>query len=146
LVGVGLLTGSPAINAVGVLLGSLGLPLWLLDLATGGPFFPTSILTHVVALAIGIRGAWLLGVPRHAWWKAAAMLVALIGLCRIATPESANVNVAFAIPPGWERQFASHRSYLAFIIAAAAVYFFVVQRTARSLLPRDIVVERSAGD
>jgi hypothetical protein len=136
LVGVGLLTGRPTVNAVGVLLGCMGLPLWLLDLAGGGELFPTSILTHVVALLIGLYGVSRLGMPRGAWWKATATLVALIGLCRLLTPPEANVNVAFAIQRGWERQFASHASYLGFTIAAATAYFFFVERLLRCWRPK----------
>jgi hypothetical protein len=136
LVGVGLLARSAATNGVGVLLGLMGLPLWLADLAAGGPFFPTSLLTHVVALAIGLYGVLRLGMPRGTWWKAAATLAALIGFCRIATPAGPNVNVAFDIQPGWEEHFASHASYLAFTLTAATAYFFVVEKLVRFLAAR----------
>src|SRR5689334_12253994 len=45
-VGIGLLTRSATINGIGVLLGLMGLPLWLADLAAGSEFLPTSLLTH----------------------------------------------------------------------------------------------------
>lgn len=133
-VGAGLLTRHAAMNGVGVLLGLMGLPLWLADLAAGGEFLPTSILTHVVALGIGLYGTVRLGMPRGVWWRAALVLVGLIGLCRLATPPGPNVNVAFAIQHGWERHFASHASYLAWMVASAIVYFFVVERLLRMLI------------
>lgn len=136
LIGVGLIARSGAINGVGVMLALLGTPLWLADLAAGGEFFPTSLLTHVAALAIGLYGVTLLGMPRGTWWKAAATLAGLIGLCRLATPPGANVNVAFAIPPGWEDDFASHTSYLAFTLVAATACFFVAEWLVRYLLGR----------
>jgi hypothetical protein len=134
LVGVGLLARNAAIDGVGVLLGLMGLPLWLADLAAGGEFLPTSALTHVVALGIGIYGTVRLGIPRGAWWGAALVLVGLIGFCRMTTPPGPNVNVAFAIQPGWESHFASHASYLAWMIGSATVYFFVVERLLRMLI------------
>jgi hypothetical protein len=73
-------------------------------------------------------------MPWGSWWRAALVLVGLIGLCRLATPAGPNVNVAFAIQHGWESQFASHASYLAWMVGSATIYFFVVERIAR-LLP-----------
>ncbi len=137
-VGLGLLAQSATTNGVGVLLGLLGLPLWLSDLAAGGPFYPTSLLTHGAAPAIGLCGVARWGMPRGTWWKAAAALLALIGISRFATPEAANVNVAFHIQPGWEDYFSSHASYLAITLAAAAVYCLVVER-----LLRDVFRDRS---
>lgn len=149
LVGAGLLTRNAAINGVGVLLGLMGLPLWLADLAAGGEFLPTSILTHVVALVIGVYGSLRLGMPRGAWWRAAVVLVGLIGLCRLATPPGPNVNVAFAIQHGWENHFASHASYLAWMVGSATVYFFVVERLLRMLVSvihkRDQTLPLTAG-
>jgi hypothetical protein len=133
-VGAGLLARSSTINGVGVLLGLMGLPLWVADLAAGGEFFPTSVLTHVVALGIGLYGAVRLGMPRGAWWRATLVLVALIGLCRLATPPGPNVNVAFAIQHGWETRFDSHASYLATMIVSATAYFFVVEWLLRFLI------------
>jgi hypothetical protein len=134
LVGGGLLARSAMINSVGVLLGLMGLPLWLADLAAGGEFYPTSILTHVVALSIGLFGIIRLGMARGSWWRAALVLVGLIGFCRLATPPGPNVNVAFAIQHGWESHFASHLSYLAWMVGSATAYFFVVERILRLLI------------
>jgi hypothetical protein len=136
LVGIGLLARDAALNGVGVLLLSVGTPLWLMDLATGGEFFPTSILTHVVALVIGLYGAWRIGWPRGTWWKAAAGLAVFVGLCRLATPAEANVNVAFAVPRLAEAIFPSHTVYLACVIAAAAGYFWIVEQVLWRVLPR----------
>lgn len=133
-VGAGLLARSSTINGVGVLLGLMGFPLWLADLAAGGEFFPTSILTHVVALGLGIYGAVQLGMPRGVWWRATLALVALIAFCRLATPPGPNVNVAFAIQHGWESRFDSHASYLETMIVSATAYFFVVERLLRFLI------------
>jgi hypothetical protein len=133
-VGAGLLARSATLNGVGVLVGLMGLPLWLADLAAGGDFYPTSTLTHVMALGIGLYGTVRLGMPRGAWWRAALVLVGLIGLCRLVTPPGPNVNVAFSIQHGWESRFSSHASYLAWMVGSATVYFFVSERIVRLLI------------
>ena len=133
-VGAGLIARSSTINGIGVLLGSMGLPLWLSDLAAGAEFFPSSLLTHVVALAIGLYGVVRLGMPTGTWWKTTAALIGLIGLCRLVTPAERNINVAFNIQHGWENYFASHVYYLVCTISAATAYFFVVELLVRRLL------------
>jgi hypothetical protein len=126
-VGLGLILSSATLNGMGVLLLCMGTPLWLLDLAGGGEFYPTSCFTHLGGLAIGIYGLYRLGMARGTWWKTSITLVALIGFCRVVTPEHANVNVAFAIERGWESYFPSHGLYLTAMIAEATIYFLVLE-------------------
>jgi hypothetical protein len=52
-------------------------------------------------------------------------------VCRLVTPAAANVNVAFAIYPGWEKFFPSHPIYLAVMMAQSAVYFFICEYALR---------------
>ncbi len=49
------------VSAVGTLFLCLGTPQWLLYLAAGGEFMPTSLATHVVALGIGLYAAYRYG-------------------------------------------------------------------------------------
>jgi len=111
-VGVGWLLGWPTWNAVGTFWLTLGFPLWIVDLATGGEFIPTSILTHGGGLVLGVLGLRKLGLPSGAWWKGAVPLALLHLVCRWATPAASNVNLAHAIHPGWESFFPSHFVYL----------------------------------
>jgi hypothetical protein len=135
IVGVGLLTSSPTVNGIGTLFLWLGTPLWLMEVAGGrAEFNPTSCFTHVGGLLLGLYGTYRLGMPRGVWWKAVAVLVGLIGISRLTTPASANVNVAFAIPSGWESQFTSHGSYLLTVIALVAAYFLMTQFVIRLAL------------
>jgi hypothetical protein len=134
LVGAGLLLRFSLINAIGTLFLALGTPLWLMDLAAGGVFLPTSLLTHVAALLIGLWGIRRLGMPRGAWWKAAVGLVGLIALARLLTPAHANVNLAFRIHRGWEEYFPSHEIYLAIIVSEAALYFLALELALRRWL------------
>jgi len=134
LVGVGLLIGSASVNGIGVLFLVLGTPLWIMDLLAGGEFLPTSCLTHLGGLAIGLYAVGQLGMPRSAWWQSTLALVALMILCRLVTPREANVNVAFAIQHGYEDYFSSHAIYLATMIALATAYFFIAGYALRRVL------------
>jgi len=127
LVGVGLLCSSATTNGIGLLFLCMGTPLWLMDLAGGGEFYPTSCFTHLGGLAIGLYGARRLGMPSGVWWKAVVALVTLILVCRLVTPPRANVNVAFAIYPGLEKVFPNHPVYLVTMLCLAAGFFLVCE-------------------
>lgn len=128
---VGLSVCGAMLNGIGTLFLILGTPLWLMDLAGGGVFYPTSSLTHLGGLAIGLYGVRRLGMPRGVWWKAIAAMIGLILLCRLVTPPQSNVNVAFAVYASAAKIFSSHLVYLATMLSAAAAYFFVVEYALR---------------
>jgi hypothetical protein len=127
-VGIGLLLGSPTLNAIGTCWLVFGLPLWIYDLAKGGEFLWTSALTHGGGAIVGFVGLRKLGLPRGAWWKATVALGALNLFCRVATPAAQNINLSHAPYPGWEGMFPSHLVYLVsllgvFAAVAAALEF-----------------------
>lgn len=133
LVAAGLWLRSATLNAVGLLWSCFGLPIWLLYTFTGGEFMPTATLTHVGAFAIGIFGVRLLGFPRGGAWKALAAYVALWGLTRVVTPESANINLAFHVHPGWEQPFGSYPVYFATLLAAGTLTFLTAEQVFRHI-------------
>jgi len=120
--------------AIGVLWLCFGNPIWILDLASGGEFLPTSFFTHGGGFIIGILVLKRLGVPRHAWWKASLSFLALLGVTRLLTPRAANVNLAFAVAPGWEKTFPSYPLYLLLLVTAGAVTFFAAELGLRRVL------------
>jgi hypothetical protein len=128
LVGVGLLIRSADLNAIGLLWSSFGTPLWILDLATGGEWIPTALLTHGAALAFGVYGIRRLGLPRAAAVKATAAFVPLWAITRAVTPPWANVNVAFSVYQGWEHTFTSYPPYFAMLLGLAFATFMIVER------------------
>jgi hypothetical protein len=79
---------------MGLVMLGFGVPMWLVGLATGGEFYPTSILTHCGGLAVGIAGLQQLGGLRGDWWKAYLLIVALVAVARLLTPAEMNVNFA----------------------------------------------------
>jgi hypothetical protein len=137
LVGVGLLISSATVNGIGVLFLCAGTPLWVMYLAGGGDFYPTSCFPHLGGLAIGLYGVRRIGISPGTWRRALIALITLILICRLVTPARANVNVAFATYPGLETVFPSHLVYLATMMVFSAGYFFLCEYGLRRwLVPR----------
>ena len=129
-VGFGLLLRNPTLNAIGFLWSCLGLPLWIIDISTGGEFIATSPLTHLGAFILGFIGVRRMGMPRGAAIKALGAFAALWVLCRAVTPPAANVNLAFRVHHGWEAYFPSYVLYFAMLFVITAAIFFGVERAA----------------
>jgi hypothetical protein len=133
IVGAGFALRSPALNAIGFAWLCIGDLLWLLELAGGGEFLPTSLLTHVGGLALGAFGVARFGMPRDVWWRAALAFAALQLFCRFVTPPAANVNVAHAVWSGFESVFPSYPVYAALLLAGLAAGFLAVETLGRRL-------------
>lgn len=131
LVGLGLLLRAARPLAIGVLWLIFGDLMWALYLLGGGPFYPTSLLTHGGGLALGLWGARRLPWPRHAALIATLGLAALQGATRLLTPPAANVNLAFAIWTGWEGSFPSYAAYEGVLLGGAGAVFFCGDRLLR---------------
>jgi hypothetical protein len=134
LIAAGAFSQRATLAAIGVLWLCFGNPIWMLDLVTGGELLPTSIFTHVCGFIIGVLVLRRLGVPRHAWWKAALAFLGLLAATRLFTPRAANVNLAFAVAPGWETTFPSYPLYLLLLVSAGAVTFFLAELGLRKVL------------
>jgi hypothetical protein len=137
LVGAGLLAARPILNAIGLLWGCFGLPIWLIYLFTGGEFMPTAVLTHVGAIAFGVAGVRVLGLPRGVWWKALCAYLALWAVTRVVTPPGANVNLAFSVWPGWEDRFASYPAYFATLLVTSALTFLIGEQIFKRIPRRE---------
>lgn len=126
LIALGLFGTQPLWVAVGVTWLCMGNLTWLADVLSGGEFFVTSTLTHFGGLTVGILGARELGWPRRSFLWATAFMLGLQQLSRLATPPSANVNLAFAVQTGWERYYPNYLWFwLAMFAQAAGVYYIV---------------------
>ncbi len=98
---LGLFLRRPSVVAASAIMLVVGEPLWLIDLATGGEWMWTSPLTHVGSLALALVGARRIGVPRASWAWATAAIAAATAAGRLG-PAAENVNLAYAVPRGWE--------------------------------------------
>ncbi len=129
LVGAGFILSSRLVIAIGCLWLAVGTPLWLLDVSEGGTFFPTSVLTHGGGLALALRGACTMGLPRGSWWRAIAAFAVAWIVTRNLTPPYENVNFSHAIWQGWESRFhGSYPAFLAVVVLVNAAYFYALER------------------
>lgn len=130
--------------AVAILWLCVGNVTWALDLALGGEFFPTSLLTHwggLLCAAIAVRR---LGWPRHAWMYATGGFVALQLVSRQLTPPSANVNVAHAIYPVWAGVYSSYATFWLSSFVQTAGAYYVLDRLARWGVRRTLTVSTNS--
>lgn len=130
---VGLLARAPALVAAALMWFCVGVPLWLVDLAAGGDYMPTTYLVHLGGLGLAAAGVRRLGCPPGTWWKALAALAALQLFCRVATPPVENVNIAFEQAPVWRELFPSYAlNWLGAVVLNLGV-FALLQRALRRL-------------
>lgn len=122
------------INGIGVAWLMLGVPLWLIDLMSGGEFFLGSVASHVGGLIIGLAGVKRLGMPQGTWWKALLGLAFFQQLARWFTPQQLNVNLAFSVWTGWESVFPSYLVYWSFMTLLSAVVYFTSESGLRRLV------------
>ena len=91
----GLLLRSPLATWIAVLWATLGTPLWLLDALITGEWTHHSWGVHLVCPLVGLFALRGLPPPAHRLAVAIAYMLVLQAFCRLATPASMNVNMAF---------------------------------------------------
>ncbi len=119
----GLLARERSLASIGTLWLCAGTPLWLMDLAGGGEWLWTSLLTHGVVFSIGLRATVVHGPVEGAWWRALLGGALLQQCTRWLTHWSININVAWGIYPPMRRHFAGFERYWAFTFVSLAVAY-----------------------
>jgi len=120
----------PSLVAVAMLWLCASAILWTADVWVAGSPVDSAVLTHLGSLAVSILAVRALGVPPRSWLRATGGLVLLVAASRLLTAPARNVNLAFAVAPGWEGRFAGHGLYLALLLVFATGLFFVVEQAA----------------
>ncbi len=128
LLGVGCFFRVRVLVSIAALWLSVGTPLWLLDVAGGGGWMVTTLFPHVLCPVLAFLAVRELGLPKFGWLFATGLLVVLYGVTRLATPPSANVNIAFAVWKGWEKYFPRYDVYLGLTLAAETLTFFLMHK------------------
>jgi hypothetical protein len=74
-----------------------------------------------------------------------AALFCLVMLTRLLTPAAANVNLAFAVYPGFEKWFPTYPRYFVFLLLTNGVSYWLTERLARKLAQSwDAKIRRSS--
>lgn len=115
IIGVGIIGGFARLNGAGLLIATLGLPFWGLQLLAGDPFVPTSLLTHLLAPALAVAAVRWLGVPRISASTAFVVVALLTAMALYGSPAEANVNLAHKPLSGvtyWNQEGWIHYAFL----------------------------------
>lgn len=136
-IGIGLLFGSRCITATSLVMLGFGVPMWLVGIATGGEFYPTSVLTHVGGSLVGIYGLRSLGGLHGDWWKAYLAIVLLVVLSRWLTPVAMNVNFAHHTWPFARDWFSTPPGHLMSLFAVWATGLFLTEQGLQRMMNRD---------
>jgi hypothetical protein len=136
LIGAANLARSAQLNAIGLLWLTLGVPLWLIDMASSHQWMPTSFVTHTAGPVLGLVTAWRLGFPRRSWWKALAAHVALQQFTHLTTPPDRNINVAFAVHPTALPLTTSYPLYWSVMLVICGLVYWTGERLVLAGLTR----------
>ena len=127
-VGLGLLSRSASLNLIGIQWLSVGTPLWLFNLISGGELFLTSTLTHLGGPVMGLLGIRHVGLPRRrVWWIAILGTSVLHFVSRWAARPEYHINLAGGFWPGTEPYFASYEVFLLSILLLCAAVFLALE-------------------
>ncbi|MDF1661768.1 MAG: aspartate aminotransferase family protein [Planctomycetota bacterium] len=131
---IGLVSKHPKINAVGCFMLCLGNNFWFIDLAVGGEFLWTSLLTHFGVFILSIIAMKKLGLPAGTWWRTIVFMAFLVLVTSWIGPyyPEENINTANALPVGFETWYPSHGGYILTIMMILTVGAFILQ----ALFPR----------
>ena len=108
LLAMGLFLEKPIVIRLAAIWMIPGLFIWFLYVVLAWGVFLTSTLAHVGGLTVAMTALSRVRMDRTAWRWAFAWYLVIQLLSRLATPFDLNVNVAHAIPRGWEQTFASY--------------------------------------
>jgi hypothetical protein len=122
-VGLGCLARRALPVAIGTLWLVYGGTVWCIDLCMGANLIPTSVFTHVGGLVVAALALRELRWVRGASLAATVALFVLLGVTRLLTPAHANINLVFAVTPGFEQSFPTFGRYFLFLFGTAFAVF-----------------------
>jgi hypothetical protein len=130
--GLGLLAARPALAGAGLLWVAIGTPAWLIGLALGKLWMPTSLFTHFGALVAGVLAGGA-ALPEDSWRRACAGLFALHLLSHLVLPQGRDINLVgqtlWGAPAG-------HLAFAAFGSGALVLLMPVFERGLRAASQR----------
>lgn len=132
LLGVGLLSARPRVAGAGLLWVTIGTPVWLIGLAMGEGFMPTSLFTHFGAIFAGML-AGSAALPKDAWRTAFVGLFGLHLISHALLPESRDINL---IGQGFGDSLLGHLGVAAIVTVALLLVLPLFERGLRAVSQR----------
>ncbi len=133
LIGFGMFFEMPRVNAIGVLWLVPGNFFWVMYLLNNGDFEPTSPLTHIGGITIGLIGIYRMGFPTYSWFWALMGVIALQIVTLFVTPAKDNINMVFRTQDGFEQYFPSHFWFEMMVLADSLVSFYFAELIIRRI-------------
>ena len=134
----GLLFAAAGLVRISVIWLSLGLPLWVYESIELGELNPTSCLTHLGGLALGLFLLSRLRAAPRAGLHAFLLGIAVQLLSGWLTPAELNVNVSHGIRPGWEGVFSAYWQYRVITTIFFLVTLLGINRVLMRIFPAQI--------
>lgn len=131
LIAVGLVACERSLVSTGTFWLAAGTPLWLMDLVFGGERLCSSLLVHIVVLALGVRALVRDGLVEGAFWRALLGGALLQQCTRWLTHWSVNINVSYGIYAPFRRWFSDYSRYWLFTFVYVGALYFAFERLLR---------------
>lgn len=131
---VGLLLGRPALIRLAVIWIVPGIPIWAGYMCQTADAPPTTFVSHLTGLAVGLIALRAVGMDRRTWWLALLWYLGWQHVCRLWTPAAMNINIAHRAWDGWEQAFPDYRVYWLATTLVAAVVLWILGRALERLL------------
>jgi hypothetical protein len=123
---LGLLLDKPAWVRLGVIWLIFGHPLWVMHMIQTGERLPTSFLSHLGGLAVGLIAFHKVRADRSTWLYAIIWYFVIQQLSRMLTRPELNVNIAHSMTDGWDQVFSSYWQYWVVVSFLMAVSIWIL--------------------
>jgi hypothetical protein len=135
LLAIGLFVGIRRLMQIAIIWTIPGLFIWLLYVVLAWGVFFSSTLAHVGGLVVGMFVLRKVGMDRRTWLYAFGWYLAVQLLSRLFTSPNLNVNLAYAIQPGWEHLFRTYWQFWLVLTSAVGLTLWVLEVLFRRLWP-----------
>jgi hypothetical protein len=112
-----------------------GVPLWLFDMSLTGDAPISTFLSHLGGMTIGLVALSKVRAEANMWIYAWLYGFLIQMICRLFTPPSLNVNVAFQIYYGFDRLFSEYGHYWIFNAVLSAFALWLLSLVLNRIFP-----------
>lgn len=141
---LGLFFDKPLLIRVAAIWTIPGLIVWFVYVVLAWGVFLTSTLAHVGGIIVAAFALKMYRMDRNSWLYAFGWYLVMQLISRLFTAPELNVNLVYAVQPGWERAFTSYWSFWLVLTIATAVVLWLSGLLWRTLWPAIEASRRAA--